>query len=777
MQKKQYKVSTFHKNNISVSNGRNSQLISIIFAFIFLLIGFNLFLIPVNATFKDVSDISKLDTSYYQGAIFLRNDSKIIIEDDCDKNVKIINTNEKLIKFISQGDYQSVFKITNCAIDADGDLCDVQIWTSDYNSLKDDVFATWDGVENCKYRIEVVGGNFNTTSKIQNVYFHLETAATQLRLNFQYYKSGTNVPANITKQFGKVMDIDVYCNAPSMTTTMYNGCEGFKIEKTSDTVIYTNSNSLYQYDKNGYLGVYNKGNTNRLDYSNNNPNGIAYYSTSFQNGKTYLAYEGRICGIYFTYTTPNIEMTYKVKYDANGGISNTESKIYKYDIEYNAPNATKIGYKLKYWNSPRENGYNSVRLIKDGIYYLNLMDNYKLSVNNNEIVINNQIQNTDGQWEILYKGNGFYKIKDTKTKKDLSVKNNQTTPKTELLLSSESSEDGHLWKIIKNDWLGNDSYAIISKVDGIIGELMLGTTSGSIKNNETISTQFLNRGIKSRTWYPSLVNGQDFVFTNTSTPTQIKSGGKIYNLAEKNSTITLTAEWEPNIYNISYDGNGATSGSMNQSIHTYDKLQKLEKNQYKKNGYIFAGWSTEKDGELTYIDQEEIKNLTTIDNKTLTLYAVWIDIHDAAIGNNTIILKQKGLDLIKNNKLETYLKNEINLKVEDNDRNITINSYNISNISEIEKAINNTTNIDTIEIKFNIKFSDGKISTKTLYPCILTIVDQSYSGNGLNYIRYIMDSETLNSKSEWLKDNKNKLLNEILNKKPENISKKHTISK
>lgn len=113
MQKKQYKVSTFHKNNISVSNGGNSQLISIIFAFIFLLIGFNLFLIPVNATFKDVSDISKLDTSYYQGAIFLRNDSKIIIEDDCDKNVKIINTNEKLIKFISQGDYQSVFKITN----------------------------------------------------------------------------------------------------------------------------------------------------------------------------------------------------------------------------------------------------------------------------------------------------------------------------------------------------------------------------------------------------------------------------------------------------------------------------------------------------------------------------------------------------------------------------------------------------------------------------------------------------------------------------------------
>jgi len=45
-------------------------------------------------------------------------------------------------------------------------------------------------------------------------------------------------------------------------------------------------------------------------------------------------------------------------------------------------------------------------------------------------------------------------------------------------------------------------------------------------------------------------------------------------------------------YTIVYNGNGATSGSMLNSIHTWGKAQKLNENLFKKKGYTFIGWSS-----------------------------------------------------------------------------------------------------------------------------------------------------------------------------------------
>ena len=343
-------ISTSHKFiHSNVRYFRDSLIRSILFSITCLTIGLYFSTINVNAEFNDINHVSEIDSSYYQGAIFLRKDSKILPDTDCDSNIKIINSNKKLVKFISQGDFITSFKITNAAYDVDGDLCDVKIWTSDYYNLKNNIFSTYDGIKNCKYRIEVVGGTFTTTSDYENVYFHLETAGSQLKLNFQYYKAGTTTPANITKQFGKVMDIDVYSNETSMFTTMHNGCEGFRIEKNNDTVIYkdiSNASALSEYENETQIGVYN-GNIAKEDYANNDPRGIAYYKTSFENGRTYLEYEGRICGIYFTYTSPNVDFQYLVKYDANGGTPSKNSEKCFYGKEYTAAIATKTGYQLE----------------------------------------------------------------------------------------------------------------------------------------------------------------------------------------------------------------------------------------------------------------------------------------------------------------------------------------------------------------------------------------------------------------------------------------------
>lgn len=88
--------------------------------------------------------------------------------------------------------------------------------------------------------------------------------------------------------------------------------------------------------------------------------------------------------------------------------------------------------------------------------------------------------------------------------------------------------------------------------------------------------------------------------------------------------ITLYAQWTPNTYQVAYNGNGATSGSMENSEHTYDVAKNLTTNAYVKNGYTFSGWNTQADGKGTaYADKASVVNLTEENGATVILYAQW----------------------------------------------------------------------------------------------------------------------------------------------------------
>lgn len=89
--------------------------------------------------------------------------------------------------------------------------------------------------------------------------------------------------------------------------------------------------------------------------------------------------------------------------------------------------------------------------------------------------------------------------------------------------------------------------------------------------------------------------------------------------------VTLYAKWSVNSYKIKYVGNGATSGSMS-SVTTckYGKTYTLAANKFKRTDYVFTGWNTKADGSgKSYANKEDVKNLTSKKNKTITLYAQW----------------------------------------------------------------------------------------------------------------------------------------------------------
>ena len=110
-------------------------------------------------------------------------------------------------------------------------------------------------------------------------------------------------------------------------------------------------------------------------------------------------------------------------------------------------------------------------------------------------------------------------------------------------------------------------------------------------------------------------------YTSASGGTKIGAGGAGYTPSKN---ITLYAQWSPITYTIKFVGNGSTSGSMANMTMTYDAAKNLTDNAFKRTGYSFTSWNTKADGGGTkYTNKQSVKNLTTINGATITLYAQW----------------------------------------------------------------------------------------------------------------------------------------------------------
>ena len=110
-------------------------------------------------------------------------------------------------------------------------------------------------------------------------------------------------------------------------------------------------------------------------------------------------------------------------------------------------------------------------------------------------------------------------------------------------------------------------------------------------------------------------------FTAASGGTKVGAGGATYTPSKN---ITLYAHWSPITYTIKFAGNGSTSGAMANMFMTYDVAKNLTDNAFKRTGYSFTGWNTKADGGGTkYTNKQSVKNLTTTNGATITLYAQW----------------------------------------------------------------------------------------------------------------------------------------------------------
>ncbi len=94
-------------------------------------------------------------------------------------------------------------------------------------------------------------------------------------------------------------------------------------------------------------------------------------------------------------------------------------------------------------------------------------------------------------------------------------------------------------------------------------------------------------------------------------------------LAEGNGEeVVLTAQWKENSYKVKYKADEAnTTGKVEEQVFTYSESKSLNKNQYKRVGYTFAGWKDNKG--RTYKDQQMVSKLAEGNGEEVVLTAQW----------------------------------------------------------------------------------------------------------------------------------------------------------
>lgn len=93
---------------------------------------------------------------------------------------------------------------------------------------------------------------------------------------------------------------------------------------------------------------------------------------------------------------------------------------------------------------------------------------------------------------------------------------------------------------------------------------------------------------------------------------------------EPNGIVVLTAQWKPNAYQLVFDPNGGTGELPGSgSLYTCGVTYRIPDSQPVRTGYRFLGWSTKAKGDVMYESGDRIRDLATVNGKTVTLYAVW----------------------------------------------------------------------------------------------------------------------------------------------------------
>lgn len=151
-----------------------------------------------------------------------------------------------------------------------------------------------------------------------------------------------------------------------------------------------------------------------------------------------------------------------------------------------------------------------------------------------------------------------------------------------------------------------ESYSIVTVENG-------GTTvdnfTGNYGDSITAPADPTRTGYTFEGWFSNIALTTAFTFPST-----------FPDYGADGTTVNVYAKWTAITYEVAYNGNTNTGGSMTNSTHTYDVAKQLTANAFTKTNYSFQGWATSSGGAVVYSNQQSVTNLRS-SSGTYNLYA------------------------------------------------------------------------------------------------------------------------------------------------------------
>ena len=305
----------------------------------------------------------------------------------------------------------------------------------------------------------------------------------------------------------------------------------------------------------------------------------------------------------------NPNQTYNLVYNLNGGTGNINSTSFKVGdkVTITSTVPTKDGYKFLGWSTNKNNSnaeYTSGEQVSLTNAYNNTVTLYA-------------IWQGDITYTVKYNPNGGYVKNITTVEPDVNYDPNNygDTPWI--------TENG----IYKSNNQGTDSsYSSLWHSIEIDKETTLSfEVAVSSEQNDGLSININNSTDGSKTY-------SKILYGNSNINNEINLSYENIDVTLQKGTYLLSFEYTKNStlsegLDRAYVKNIKLSSTSDETIEDSifkSGTNKLTKNIYVRDHYIFKGWSLNKDATIaTYQDEQEVDNLTKKNNDIVNLYAVW----------------------------------------------------------------------------------------------------------------------------------------------------------
>ena len=180
-----------------------------------------------------------------------------------------------------------------------------------------------------------------------------------------------------------------------------------------------------------------------------------------------------------------------------------------------------------------------------------------------------------------------------------------------------------LASVDRDGWKTYDWCSINMNLDHSSGKLTFDGNGGKIKWGEYGSEEdSLSKTLSDRDQYGTFPIGARRGYTLTGFNSDPQGNGDwIAEYWQFCDDWKVYAIWEVNTYTISYSGNGEDEGDVSDGTATYDENYTFAKNGYRKKGYAFVGWNTDKYATTAEYSPGQVMKWDKIEG--MKLYAIW----------------------------------------------------------------------------------------------------------------------------------------------------------